>query len=536
MSMQYCMKCMSKQFPGVAVCPNCGTPYRQPVQKPNALKPGQILNGKYLVGAVLGEGGFGITYIGLDLLLEQKVAIKEYYPVSTGMVSRKDASAVVWNSEVRVKNGQAAHLDSFLQEARKLAKVDSIPCVVKVRDLFFQNNTAYIVMDFIEGETLLKKLQREGPMPFDTCLSLLTPIIQALEQVHRLGIVHRDISPDNIMVRPDGSLMLLDLGAAKEIDIQKTDGSIQSSQIVAKDGFSPLEQYSSSGRIGTWTDVYSMAATIYYCCTGKLPPRATSRTGTDSLACVPLLQEREFAVLKQGMALDSRERIKTMRGLLAQLQAFSRPPRINRGTVNAEKEAAKRSPDAGMADRGAKDVHPVPKVSSRPMPKLVSRLVEHPMPAAGILFGVEAMVFLCVYILGAMPYALLLRIAGCLLSVYALLRTKPSKNLFCAACVALCLAYGSAGSLAGRIGGIAVLSTSVLLLPEQANIPGSRERLRKYWFIPMIAYCVYLIVYCAESFDFPFFIVESIAGCALTLAMRGFALQNDAGNKHYGRK
>lgn len=532
MSMQYCMKCMNRQFPGVAVCPNCGTPYNQPAQKPNALKPGQILNGKYLVGAVLGEGGFGITYIGLDLLLEKKVAVKEYYPISTGMVSRKDASAVVWNSEVRVKNGQVAHLDSFLQEARKLAKVDSIPCVVKVRDLFSQNNTAYIVMDFVEGETLLKKLQREGPMPFAKCVSMLTPIIQALEQVHRLGIVHRDISPDNIMVRPDGSLMLLDLGAAKEIDIQKTDGSIQSSQIVAKDGFSPLEQYSSSGRIGTWTDVYSMSATIYYCCTGKLPPRATSRTGTDSLVCVPPLQEREFAVLKQGMALDSRERIKTMRGLLAQLQAFGRPPRINRGTVNAPgsgKEMAKRSPNVGMADRGAKDAHSVSKVSPRQMPRLVPALVEHSMPAAGILFGVEAMVFLCVYILGSMPYALLFRIAGCLLSVYALLRAKPGRNLFCAACVALCLAYGSAGSLAGKIGGIAVLSISVLLLAELANIPGSRERLRKYWFIPMIAYCVYLIVYCAESFDFPFFIMESVGGCALTLAMRGFALQNDAG-------
>ena len=119
MSMQYCMKCMSKQFPGVSVCPHCGTPYRQSVHKANALKPGHILNGKYLVGAVLGEGGFGITYIGLDLLLEKKVAIKEYFPMSTGMVRRYNASAVVWNSEVRQKNGQSASLDSFLQEARK---------------------------------------------------------------------------------------------------------------------------------------------------------------------------------------------------------------------------------------------------------------------------------------------------------------------------------------------------------------------------------------------------------------------------------
>lgn len=221
MSMQYCMKCMSKQFPGVSVCPHCGTPYRQSIQTANALKPGYILNGKYLVGAVLGEGGFGITYIGLDLLLEKKVAIKEYFPISTDMVRRHNASAVVWSSEVSQENGQSANLDCFLQEARKLAKVDSIPCVVNVLDLFSQNNTAYIVMDYIEGETLAQKLQWEGPMPFAKCFSILTPIIQALAQVHRLGIIHRDISPDNIMIQPDGSLMLLDLGAAKEIDIQK---------------------------------------------------------------------------------------------------------------------------------------------------------------------------------------------------------------------------------------------------------------------------------------------------------------------------
>lgn len=511
MSMQYCMKCMSKQFPGVSVCPHCGTPYRQSVQKAKALKPGHILNGKYLVGAVLGEGGFGITYIGLDLLLEKKVAIKEYFPMSTGMVRRYNASAVVWNSEVRQKNGQSASLDSFLQEARKLAKVDSIPCVVNVRDLFSQNNTAYIVMDYIEGENLAQKLQREGPMPFDQCVSMLTPIIQALEQVHSLGIIHRDISPDNIMIQPHGSLMLLDLGAAKDIDIQKKDGSIQSSRLVAKEGFSPLEQYSSNGRIGTWTDVYSMSATIYYCCTGKLPPRATERAGTDSLVCIPPLREKEFAVLKRGMALNGKDRIQTMGELLELLQALNEAPQTG---GNATKIGAENVPSGHQ-----KKPHSIPSP--------LSSLANRPMTVAAVLFGVEATVFLCmVYILETIDYVQLLRIAGYLLSVCALARAKPSRKLFCTGCIFLCLAHGLAYSMAGWVGGIAMLSVPVLLLSEQIGIPSSREWPEKYWFIPIASYCVYLIMYCVESFQLLFLILECISGCALTLAMRGFSLQN----------
>ena len=201
-------------------CPECGRPYGSVNTESFALKPGTILDGKYLVGEMLGQGGFGITYIGFDLLLEQKVAIKEYFPMSTGMVSRENRSMVVWSNAMMGKTGTQKGFDSFLKEARKMAKLGGIPGVVGVKSVFIQNETAYIVMDFIEGETLLKKLQREGPMPFDTCLSLLMPIIQALAEVHEHGIIHRDISPDNIMVRPDGRLILLDLGAAKDLDIQ----------------------------------------------------------------------------------------------------------------------------------------------------------------------------------------------------------------------------------------------------------------------------------------------------------------------------
>ena len=319
MEVRRCMKCMHPLAAGETVCPECGRAYGSVNAESFALKPGTILEGKYLVGEMLGQGGFGITYIGFDLLLEQKVAIKEYYPMSTGMVSREGHSTVVWSSAMMGKTGTQKGFDSFLKEARKMAKLGGIPGVVGVKSVFIQNETAYIVMDFIEGETLLKKLQKNGPMDFDSCVKLMTPIMQALAEVHEHGIIHRDISPDNIMVRPDGKLILLDLGAAKDLDIQGNDGSVQSSQMVAKHGFSPIEQYSKSGKVGPWTDIYAMAATIYYCCTGILPPPATDRTIDDTLACQPRLTQAQFDILADCMRMRPQDRPQSMGTLLQML-------------------------------------------------------------------------------------------------------------------------------------------------------------------------------------------------------------------------
>ncbi len=333
MEVRRCMKCMHPLTAGETVCPECGRAYGSANAETFALKPGTILEGKYLVGEMLGQGGFGITYIGFDLLLEQKVAIKEYYPMSTGMVSREGHSTVVWSSAMMGKTGTQKGFDSFLKEARKMAKLGGIPGVVGVKSVFIQNETAYIVMDFIEGETLLKKLQKNGPMDFDSCVKLMTPIMQALAEVHEHGIIHRDISPDNIMVRPDGKLILLDLGAAKDLDIQGNDGSVQSSQMVAKHGFSPIEQYSKSGKVGPWTDIYAMAATIYYCCTGILPPPATDRTIDDTLACQPRLTQAQFDILADCMHMRPQDRPQSMDTLLQMLthpqgEVKAEPPKV----------------------------------------------------------------------------------------------------------------------------------------------------------------------------------------------------------------
>ena len=316
MEIRRCMKCMKELKPGENVCPECGQDYGSTKAEPFALRPGTILDGKYLVGEVLGKGGFGITYIGFDLLLKHRVAIKEYFPMNTGMVSRDNRSTVIWSSTVMQQTGVEKGFDSFLKEARKMAKLGGIPGVVGVKSVFIQNETAYIVMEFVEGETLLKKLQREGPMDFDTCVALLTPIMKALAEVHTHGIIHRDISPDNIMVQKDGRLILLDLGAAKDLEISDADGAVQSSQLVAKQGFSPIEQYGRNGKIGPWTDVYAMAATIYHCCTGIVPPSAVDRITEDTLTCQPLLKKEQFGALAACMAIMPQDRPQSMAALM----------------------------------------------------------------------------------------------------------------------------------------------------------------------------------------------------------------------------
>lgn len=297
-----CMNCMREYETGEEVCPVCGNRHGQEEQPEQALRCGAILRGKYLVGKVMGQGGFGITYVGQDLVLNLKVAIKEYFPAS--MASRSGNTSLLWHSSV-VSREEGC--EGFLKEARKMARIDKIPSVVSVRDMFLENETAYIVMDFVEGETLKAKLKREGPMKFSECVRLLGPVMDGLEKVHEQGMIHRDIKPDNIMIQPDGAAMLLDLGAAKELDPrQRNQGA--TTNLVVSQGFSPLEQYMDSGKIGPWSDVYALCATIYYCITGKMPKASLDRIQDDKLDfSVPMkeaLSSQSQEALRKGMALD----------------------------------------------------------------------------------------------------------------------------------------------------------------------------------------------------------------------------------------
>ena len=312
MELNKCFGCM-EEIQGYP-CPHCGFDPRRVTGIEYALPMGTILAGKYLVGRVLGQGGFGITYVGWDIALERKVAIKEYYP--SGQVSRNPGSrGLTWYTSVQSQQAKQNGTQMFLKEARKMSKVDDIPNVVRVRDLFQENETAYIVMDFVEGETLKARLEKTGPLPWEQAKGIFLPAIQAMEQVHQAGLVHRDISPDNLMLTPDGKVKILDLGAAKDLSVNNGASSMQ----VAKGGFSPFEQYTQRGSSGPWTDVYAMAATVYYTLTGKLPPVATDRVVEDTISWeepgLKALSAQALEALQKAMVISAQTRMQSMEEL-----------------------------------------------------------------------------------------------------------------------------------------------------------------------------------------------------------------------------
>lgn len=330
MGYERCINCMRKIRSGTTVCPLCGVSQHPDENYPYALRPNTILHGRYLLGNVLGQGGFGITYVGFDLELEIKVAVKEYFPRVAAGRSTSDSARVVWDrTQLGAREADQA-VRSFLKEARSLAKMDEMPGIVRVRETFAENQTAYLVMDFVEGETLKKQIQENGPMQPEACIRFLEPLFESLEAMHRRGLIHRDISPDNIMVRPDGTPCLLDLGSARDLM-----SATCTTHMVTKQSFSPPEQCISGGKIREWTDVYAMTATIYHMLTGKLLPNATDRLylekyeragkvyGGIELDFTPLTGEELppalIAVLRDGLALRPEDRIPTIAGLKKRL-------------------------------------------------------------------------------------------------------------------------------------------------------------------------------------------------------------------------
>ncbi len=318
-----CPKCMYPRTSGDAPCPRCGTGALEVHNLSHQLACGTLLMEKYWVGAVLGQGGFGITYTGYDLALGIKVAIKEYYP--SGIVSRNQPDEMVQPVHEAYQNAYARGRERFLQEARALARFSSERCVVNVREFFLANGTAYIVMDFVEGKTLKSVANAAGgKLPAKQVLSLMRPLIATLSRIHEAGVLHRDISPDNILLRPDGIAVLIDFGAARQISANGT----HSLTINVKHGYAPEEQYRRRGKQGPWTDVYALCATIYRLTTGKKPPQALDRlVGNDSLqppndrgAGFTPAQQR---ALLQGLAIHAQDRPQTMKELYELLYAGS---------------------------------------------------------------------------------------------------------------------------------------------------------------------------------------------------------------------
>jgi len=314
----WCINCMKIKGDNQYLCPSCGYDERRHQGHPLYLKPRMVLKKQYFVGEVLGQGGFGITYIGLDSWLQKKIAIKEFLPST--LATRDFLTSVV----VPVKKQEEAFQDGlklFINEARNLAKFDH-PNIVRVINFFEENQTAYMVMEYLEGDNLMAILnQTGGRLPVPTALAIVLPILDALMEIHANRVYHLDISIQNIILLKTGVPILIDFGAARHIIGEYS----HNLELVLKPGYSPLEQYSGKGKIGPWSDIYACGALLYLLITGHLPPGATDRFSKDTL-----LAPREMTGLDiphsvnqaiiQALALKWEERFQNVQELKAALQ------------------------------------------------------------------------------------------------------------------------------------------------------------------------------------------------------------------------
>ncbi len=305
-----CLGCFAESD-GQTHCPYCGFSSADGPESPHHLLPGTILEEQYILGRVLGQGGFGITYLGMDLRLNLKLAIKEYFPY--GLAARIPGSSAVDLSTGEIKKQLNFGLERFMNEAKTLARFENHPNIVTVRDYFETNATAYMVMTYLAGCNLEYYLHyKEGKIPFDQALAIFIPVLDALREVHRAGFMHRDISPDNIFITDAGQVILIDFGAAR----QEVRGKSKSLSVILKAGYAPEEQYRSRGKQGPWTDIYAVGSTLYRSITGKTPPEAMDRLVEDDLVApsqlgVSIDSAREEALLK-ALAVRAADRFQTV--------------------------------------------------------------------------------------------------------------------------------------------------------------------------------------------------------------------------------
>lgn len=320
-----CLGCMREKPTAEEKCPYCGFDAENYKHESRWLPMTSILNGRYMLGKVLGEGGFGITYIGMDLNLQRRVAIKEYFPL--GLVSREMTDVTRTSvSPLTGEKGEAYNsgLQKFMEEAQGVSQFDELDGIVTVKDFFFENATAYMVMEYLDGITLKEYLREQGgKISGEQALKYMKPILEALQKVHEAGMIHRDISPDNIILTKDGKIKLIDFGSARAFARDEN----QTFTIMLKHGYAPPEQYQSKGKQGPWTDVYGICATLYKMITGKIPPNAMDRYDEDTLKPFSELEVgmpvyMDQVIIETGMALKAKDRWQSIEELYKNLYAF----------------------------------------------------------------------------------------------------------------------------------------------------------------------------------------------------------------------
>jgi serine/threonine protein kinase len=308
-----CPNCCNAEMAG-GTCPKCGYVRPETPELTHTLPLGKMLTDRYFIGKPLGEGGFGITYIGYDTRLNLRVAIKEYYP--SAFANRSPDTHAIYSYSGEKEEYFKKCLDRFMNEAKRLAVFAGEPSIVTVRDCFLENGTAYIVMEYIDGDSLKTILSQVGRIDENTALEMIKPIIKTLAMMHKDNIIHRDIAPDNIMVEHGGTARLIDFGSATE---QKNDG--KSTIAMVKRGFAPPEQHDENhARHGTWTDVYSICATLYNIIEGEVPVDSVERLRGEKLKefTAPVSERTKKAILN-GLELSPEKRTQTMDELYKQL-------------------------------------------------------------------------------------------------------------------------------------------------------------------------------------------------------------------------
>lgn len=281
------------------------------------LKPGSTLrHGAYRVEKILGQGGFGITYLAIDLNLDRYVAIKEFFPKD--YCDRDNTTSHVTLGTQGSKDFVNRLKAKFLKEARNIAKFDN-PYIVRIHSAFEENNTAYYVMDYVEGDTLADIVKAGGPIPEEKALLYIKKIGNALDYVHNRNMTHLDVKPANIIVRQeDGTPILIDFGLAKQYDAQGQQTSTTPTGI--SHGYAPMEQYSSGGikEFSPQTDLYSLGATLYFILSGVVPPQAAKLIEED-LTFPPIIPQRLIPPISKAMATIRKNRYDSVATFIAKL-------------------------------------------------------------------------------------------------------------------------------------------------------------------------------------------------------------------------
>ena len=314
-----CYNCFQERPGGDGPCPHCGFDLAENARDyPNALRAGTVLNRRYLIGRVLGQGGFGITYLAWDTKLEARVAVKEFMPNDIATRIGTTVSVAMKSKSEEFTYGA----ERFQEEARTLAKFMGQPNIAGVTDYFDENDTSYFVMDYIEGISFKTYIANHGgKVSVEDACNVMIPVLQALTAVHAEGFIHRDVTPDNIYITKDGIVKLLDFGSARYSIGDKS----KSLDVILKVGYAPKEQYIRRSRQGPYTDVYSCAACFYAAITGYLPPESLERMDHDEL--VPISQMGidipeylDKAILK-GLAVQPEDRFQSAAEFLEAIES-----------------------------------------------------------------------------------------------------------------------------------------------------------------------------------------------------------------------